>query len=325
MSSEFETGFVGSNRPAWHGLSTVVPGTLNLEEAWKQAGLDWEVRKEETFIWNERTGEYHTVPDTFAVVRDKDERILGTVGSDYTPIQNKQVFHLIEALLEQGAAFETAGSLFGGRLVWALARTEGFVDAVTGDKVVPYLVVSSGHDGGHRLRGDLTPTRVVCWNTLRQAINTSQRSFAIVHRSGWVAHVAAARQMLGLAKDVFGQLQTDLARLATIELGTRAPLIVDRLIPMPGDELKGRPRDRLLDDRLVLSRLIEKPTGSQFAPGTLYQAWSGISEFASHRMVPRRRVGTELERAERRMFDLTFDGGQRSAFAERGWQLLQRM
>jgi len=321
VSHEFESGFSGNSIKSWHGLATVVPGTLGLKEAWQQAGLDWTVRKVPVYL-----GDGRQVPDNFAIVRDKDDRILGSVGGEYTPIQNEQLFQLAEALLEQGAQFETAGSLFGGRLVWVLARTDGFVDAVTGDKVDPYIMISSGHNGAHKLRGDLEPVRTICWNTYRQAIAASKRTFAIAHRSGWFEHVAAARRMLGLAKDHFGKLSEDLGFLATRELNLeRQALIVDRLIPLPDGSAKKFQFERAVNARADLDACITRPIGVEHGRGTLYQAWNGISEYATHRLQVQRKHGTEEERKERRMIDLSFDTGVRASFAERGWSVLQQI
>jgi len=96
------------------------------------------------------------------------------------------------------------------------------------------------------------------------------------------------------------------------------------LIPGPDTKLKGYQRDRLLEDRANLAQLIAHPTGDT-VPGTLYQAWNGISEFSTHYVVPRRRVGTDQEQAEPRMFDLSFDSGQRSEFADRGWKVVAEL
>jgi len=322
MSHEFESGFSGNNKAAWHGLAKVVPGTLGLEEAWRTAGLDWEVQTVPVICADTNA----PVPGCKAIRRTSDMQVFGAVGEGYEPIQNKQLFQVAEALLQQGAQFETAGSLFGGRLVWVLVRTDGFVDAVTGDKVDPFIMVSSGHDGKHKLRGDLEAVRTICWNTFRQAIAASKRTFAISHRSGWVEHVAEAKRMLGLAKDHFGQLTEDLSRLATVELTLKRQVaIVDRMIPLPADALKQSAKDHVYEQRLTLDQLLAKPTGRQFGEGTLYQAWNGLSEFASHALELRRQVGTDTQRAERRMVDLSFDTGKRAEFAERGWAVVQEL
>lgn len=317
----FESGFSGNGIESWHGLAVVTQGTLGAKEAWEQAGLGWTVRKEPVFLRDGRE-----VPDDFAILRDKDDRILGHVGGEYTPIQNEQLFQLAEALLEQGARFETAGSLLGGRLVWALARTDGFVDAVTGDKVDPYIMISTRHDGWGHLRGDLEPIRTICHNTYRQAIAAAKRTFKIAHRSGWFEHVAAAKRMLGLAKDHFGQLHEDLSHLATVELTTKTQdLVIDRLIPLPGQDAKKHQFTRAVAARSDLDACMTRPIGAEHGRGTLYQAWNGISEFASHRLQVQRKVGTDEERAERRMIDLSLDSGVRSEFAERGWAVLQEV
>jgi hypothetical protein len=58
-----------------------------------------------------------------AVVRADSHEVLGVVGSGFTPLQNAQALAWFDPWLASGlVTLETAGSLRGGRIVWALAR-----------------------------------------------------------------------------------------------------------------------------------------------------------------------------------------------------------
>ena len=43
MSANVEWMFSGNNETPWHGIGTVIKGTLSSEEAIKVAKLDWDV------------------------------------------------------------------------------------------------------------------------------------------------------------------------------------------------------------------------------------------------------------------------------------------
>lgn len=321
MSAEVETMF--SVKMPWHGHSNVTGEVLTGAEAIRAAKLDWEV--EAVPLRCEDTGAL--VLGHAAIRRQSDQRVFGVVGREYVPIQNQDIFDMADAFLQEEAQFTTAGALYGGRIVWVCAQLKGYVDAGTGDSVLPYLVIYSSHDGSLGLTTCLNPIEPVCANTLRAAIRAQQRSCKIRHSAGWFNKVAEAKRILGLARDIFGELAEGMHKLATVQLADRAPLIVDRMIPLPGKDVKGAKLDFALESRGALTATIARPIGSvgRGGHGTLLQAWSGITEFADHHWMQRRHVGTAEEQSERRMADLLLEDGPRTEFKERGWAVLQDM
>ena len=123
MTHQFESGFFVA-QPAWHRLGKVLQNAPTTENAIVQAGLDWQVIEEPII---------HADGDKAALkkklVRDRDQRLLGTVNHDYTPLQNEDAFRWFDPLLEKGnLLLDAAGSLQQGRHIWILARvrnTEG--------------------------------------------------------------------------------------------------------------------------------------------------------------------------------------------------------
>jgi hypothetical protein len=82
--------------------------------------------------------------------------------------------------------FETAGSLWGGRRVWCLARLPEFI-ALGGDLSATYIYVANSHDGSMAVTAAATPIRIVCANTLGAALRqaehgaSAQRTFRFRH------------------------------------------------------------------------------------------------------------------------------------------------
>lgn len=188
----------GSNVTPWHGLGTVVAGNLKAAAALTAAKLDWNVVQESVF-----DGDMVEIPTHKLNRRSDNREVLGVVSRDWTPVQNEQLLEIAEALAQvDGAEFrpviETAGSLRGGRIVWAMVRIGERKFA--GSEHRSYLLLSNGHDGTRALRGTLTDVRVVCANTLRWA-ETSAASLYVSHAKGVETRLKNALNMLGWAND----------------------------------------------------------------------------------------------------------------------------
>ncbi len=83
------------------------------------------------------------------------------------------------------------------------------------DVVEQYLLLSNSHDGTSSLKIFFTPIRVVCANTLAAADrNSTGRRVSISHRGDATARVANAREILGLAKSYYHQLNTSMQILS---------------------------------------------------------------------------------------------------------------
>jgi phage/plasmid-like protein (TIGR03299 family) len=181
----------------WHALGTEVKGYMKSAEALSAAGLDWTVRKSP--IYARFGSKYARADDRWAVQRETDGRILGTVGRDYTPFQNTDAFVFLDSLLASGEAhIDTAGSLFGGKRIWVTARLDDFT--VLGDDAYElYLLIANSHDGSRALTASITPVRVVCANTESLALQSAQQTFRIRHRGDLAGRVQEAKETLAIA------------------------------------------------------------------------------------------------------------------------------
>ena len=168
---ENDTMFSGNGIRPWHGLGTVIEGTVTSDEAIKLANLGWDVIQEPVYLKNGIE-----IPNLFANIRSDTNDLLGTVKDKYTIVQNKEAFAFTDNIIKNSkgidAKYETAGSLFNGKRVFMLVRLPD-VDLV-GDKVENYLFVSTAHDGSQGLMAGITNVRVVCNNTLQMAERGAQ-------------------------------------------------------------------------------------------------------------------------------------------------------
>jgi len=211
MTAHVETMAYAGETP-WHGLGIPVDNDISVGDMLEKAGLNWTVSKRPLYfpkvVADGAPSKLRIVPDEFALVRDNDEMVLDTVGPSFKPVQNSDIFSFFKRFVEAGDMhMETAGSLNGGRFIWALARIDtGF--NLGNDETRGYLLLSSPHQFGFSLTVALTPVRVVCWNTINYALgrsldgsngNTSAR-FRMVHSRDFNDQVKAEAELaLGLA------------------------------------------------------------------------------------------------------------------------------
>ena len=184
----------------WHGLGRKIPDgkKLSVAEAIVAAKLDWQVELRPVYTekadGNARSG----ILDHFAVCRVSDNIFLGLVGTDYVPLQNKEALEWFQPFLDSNAAtLETAGSLNGGKQVWALAKIrDGNKDVGKNDPVAHYILLSNAHGGAISVRVGFTPIRVVCNNTLMMAYESEASKLLRVR------HTASMHYNLELVRDI---------------------------------------------------------------------------------------------------------------------------
>jgi phage/plasmid-like protein (TIGR03299 family) len=183
----------------WHGLGVPVDADIDVDDMLVRAGLDWGVEKVPLHI--HRGGAEQMVPGQYALVRDSDDSVLSVVGSTYEPVQNRDAMEFFREFCDAGdMTLETAGSLSGGRRVWALASIRDGFQLAGGDEVSGYLLLTNPHARNEALVAQFTPVRVVCQNTLAMALRGGG-SGVFRHRHMAAFDPERARQALGLARD----------------------------------------------------------------------------------------------------------------------------
>jgi len=184
--------------PAWHGLGQVVDNPLTAVEAIEQAGLDWEVSKKPIYI-NVDSGQLE-VPGKSAIVRMDNNAVLGVVGRNYVPVQNKEAFTFFDHLVsEKEAIYHSAGVLGKGEITWILAKLPTDIVIGRDDLVENYVLVYDSKDGSSAVSAMMTPVRVVCNNTLTAAVNGARFKVSIRHTKSVVERLREAHKLLGLA------------------------------------------------------------------------------------------------------------------------------
>lgn len=247
MPDYFDTGFC-VREPSWHGKELLLdhaPETW--DEARMAAGLMWEPRLVPLYRRTvDDTGtEVYVQTDAKAVERDDTGAELGVVSNQFELLTHAEMGPIMEALLEDTAcSFETAGSVRGGRQVWALIKLDepyvvkGDRDGL-GDEVltVPYVALLNSHDGTGACKVVFTQVRVVCANTIQAADVDGDRTglqFSFRHTSGMRDRIEDATEALRLARVEALRWQATAAELNGVTLtDVQVADFLDEWMPLP--------------------------------------------------------------------------------------------
>lgn len=220
-----EIAYVG-NTP-WHGLGQKVREGASVDEMQDAAGLNWTIERAPA-LWQTMntsfvdghavlTPQVHTKPDTHILFRSDTMDALSVVSARYKVVQPHDVLEFFRDLIG-GAGFEieTAGSLNGGRRIWAQARISDDCTILEADKVGGYLLLATSCDMGLATTAFFTGTRVVCANTLRMADANGRDRVSVPHST--VFDPKAVKQQLGLAQNAFDLFLANVKTLATTRI-----------------------------------------------------------------------------------------------------------
>jgi phage/plasmid-like protein (TIGR03299 family) len=272
----------------WHGLGTRLehpPRTA--AEAIFAARLDWNVVKQQLYVGDK----HRPLPGQFAIVREdrwerNEDAIFGTVGQTYVPLQNMEAFTFFDPIIATKAAFyETAGALGKGERVWVMARLYGDMEIVPGDTVARYLLLSNSHDGTSSVQVKFTPVRVVCQNTLNQALDLGP-TLRVAHNREMQRHLGDTAEAIAEICERFDELQTFFKKMVWVQMKTASlETYLAAVFPEPkrgkDDKRYERALKQMKRDRISAQKLFETGKGNDLplVKGTLWAAYNGVTEY----------------------------------------------
>jgi phage/plasmid-like protein (TIGR03299 family) len=315
-----------NNRPSmmytgevpWHRLGTRLDEPATASEAIEAAGLNFEVELTRLVTVNDIP-----VPNKLAVVREDSHAILGVVGGSYRPVQNRECFGFLDAIVADGSLrYHTAGALGKGERIWMLAKLPDDIRVKNSDDITEkYLLLSNSHDGSSSLRVYFTPIRVVCANTLAIAArNARGQGVSIVHKGNLTSKVRQAQEVLGLAKRFYDDAEEQINRLAWHYPSLRQ--LEEYFRQVYPDSPEGESA-RTKNVRQEMLRLFEEGIGHDMPDirHTTWTALNAVTEYVDHYRSTRGK--TSLERASNRLESAWFGSGAR--IKERAWDLALKM
>jgi len=194
-----EMAFVGET--PWHELGQSIDENSSIEDWQKAAGMDWTI--ESSPVGFVAGGNNQTFHNQNVLYRSDTNAPLSVVTNRYKAVQPKEVLEFFRDLVdESGFRIHTAGTLKGGKHLWALAETGKYGEITKGDGVGGFLLLSTSCDKSLATTARFTTVRVVCNNTLTSAVSDRSHCVSLSHVSVFDHEVVKAK--LGTAVQSFG-------------------------------------------------------------------------------------------------------------------------
>ena len=279
--------------PPWHGHGQALDHPATAEEAISAASLDWEVEKQPLYAGGE--GVAYRVDGKFAIVPKhkwgtEECPVFGIVGTDYTPLQNRDAFRFFDPIVGEGAAiYHTAGALGDGERIWILVKLPGSIKVTGQDISEKYLLLSNSHDGESSVQIKFTPIRVVCWNTLTMALSKGP-TIRAAHTRDVHERLKHARLTLRLINDHYAKIEETFKRMAATQMtAARLKEYFTTVFPDPSDSNDKQGQRRAVQNRDRAVHLFENGRGNRLSGvrGTLWAAYNGVAEFVDYRSTRR--------------------------------------
>ena len=297
-----EMAYVGE--APWHGLGQRLEAGAPIETWLDAAGMGWKVlRAKVRYPVSADNQTMREWPAQHVLFRADTKAPLGLVSERFKVVQPKQVLEFFRDLCETNKfSLETAGTLRGGAVYWALAKIHEEAKVGPGDTMKGYVMLSTACDGTRRTVAKNTTVRVVCNNTLSMADNeTGKNEVCVSHRS--VFDAVAVKTDLGIAHQSFEAFMGSARSLAKRRLSKAD---VDRLtLRLLGGE------DALLMDEARRAEILEARLakaihalyhgagrGAQLltAQGTAWGYVNAVTEYVDH-FYPARSAENRLDSA----------------------------
>ncbi len=295
MPADFDSGFM-VRTPAWHRQGQVLEAPpASWDEARKLAGLDWEPIKEPVFArsigfdddGNPAEG-FEAIEGFTRIARSDTGATLALPSADYSIISNAEMGEIVEAVLDEpNMAYDTAGSLSGGRKVWALLKLDEPYQ-IPGDPSLtfPYGAIVNHHDAKGACQVLRTTVRIVCANTFGAAEAEGDRHgarFIFRHTSQWKDRVEEAKAaVVGIRTGAatWREIATELALLPVDE--RQVEVFLSEFIPMPP---KGLVSERVANNvetaRAKFRGLLNSPS-CEGINGSAYGLVEAAGEYLDH-------------------------------------------
>lgn len=278
MAHEVESMFSVKQVP-WHGLGKIIENSPTIQDGIELAGLNWEAELHPLFCSDGAEVTHR------AVRRSTDKSVLGIVGPDYTPLQNREAFDWFQPFVDANLAkLVTAGSLRNGQRVWVLAQiNQAPSEIVKGDLVEKFILLSNGHDGKLAARVGFTPIRVVCANTMQMAhASEASKLIRVRHRSAVKQNIDKLRDIMNLANQEFEATAEQYRFLANSNFKKDDVLkYVKQLLDIKDDE---KISTRTLNICKDIFARIDGGLGQniQGVSGTWWAVYNGFTEYLSY-------------------------------------------
>jgi phage/plasmid-like protein (TIGR03299 family) len=288
-----EMAFVGET--PWHDLGNKLEDGADMETWRKAAGMDWTIQTSPVQFVS--SADYNIFEGQNVLYRSDNNEALSIVSDRYKPVQPAEVLEFFDSLVkEAGFKLHTAGTLRGGKRLWALAETGKFGEVCKDDAVGGFLLLSTSCDRSLATTARFTSIRVVCNNTLTMATNNNKSVVSVPHST--VFDHEKVKLELGKVTEAFGSFMDMAKILQNQQLNAQKANEFIKALVAPISQVQREDYD-LAKNRTViaLSELFEGGAkGSEMVGHTKWAMLNAVTEYYDHH-IPNRSNDTRLNNA----------------------------
>lgn len=279
----------------WHTLGDAMRKGAPMEEWLVKSGLNFGVGRSKVqfttpAMVDGMNGQILHTGESEVLYRDDTFMQLGIVSERYRIVQPSDVLEFFRDIVGSGGLeLETAGSLDGGKKVWAMARTGDSMSIKGQDRVDGYLLLSTSFDGSMATKAQFTSVRVVCNNTLSIATANSKGAVVVPHNATFDA--TGAKIELGLIHGAWNQFNEQVDALAdrrlnneeamSLLLSIMEPALAAKLSKGEAVEVSTKRRNQITS---VFDLFQGRGMGSDLmsSRGTAWGMVNAVTEFVDH-------------------------------------------
>lgn len=268
----------------WHGLGVDLTDNppKTSAEIIEGAQLGWT-----TNYAHMKTDIHGDVPSWNAIYREDNNEILGVVHKT-KPIlvQNVDTFNAVEGLLGNKLDVETAASLGRGETVFGCFKIREQYRLLD-DDLDHYFVIVNDHlrpDGKVTVLN--TPVRVVCQNTLSEALNSSMYKLRVPITADTSINSTLAQNLVTSVGSAISALQTTAENMVSKKIDAKyVNKMLDLLFPFQladGTPIPSKANDAVAAIRQIF---LDKCMGADNIAnyrGTQYQCFMALTDFTQH-------------------------------------------
>lgn len=296
----------------WHGLGQRLGDTndpsITLDIVERAARADWRVTTDAVMT----VGKGSVLHGVKALLRDRDQKVLGFTTNRYSVIQHQRLGELLDVLVGCGkATWETCGVLSGGQRVFYAVRLKTKIEPLRGDETEVFCVATTSHDGSATANLLVTGVRVVCQNTLSLALSHNLESVVVRHTGDASASIQRARDVVLAVGERVEHMDAAMAMFTRVVLSERqAQRFLDLVHPVPAlppvdvfARLGEEKQERLVYQQSLAMRVQARirelhDTGEGHdipgVHGTGYGWLNAVTHYATHEMRSKSKIESSL-------------------------------
>lgn len=260
----------------------------NITKALKGAGMDYEVSLENVQAVTE-SGLVIPADKSRAVVRPTADgpKVIGMVGTRFTPIQNHDAFSIAQELTgDFGAEIDgLADFRHGGASIMSLKMPASMTlhtDDGQEDVTDMYLLVKNAQDGSGALSFMLTPVRVDCTNVLPFAAKSAKAVWKVSHTPNADERHSLARQAIRETLGLVAEMEVAAQAMVNTPMvdAEFAKIVAGMWAVKPDAEGKVAERRRAIQADVVA--LYKTSPTLDNVRGTRWGGYNALTEYLDH-------------------------------------------